>query len=164
MTSERRISLDILAETINGFNQLTIQSTVNDSEYYDSEENNAESDPNSDKKLATYTTNGNFPHKLLTNREIPAIVQGVIPPFNQMNADGVMTSRGDLHTVSTVHRKEIIMGATHSTAVVIKDPLVINWKDTSGPIPVDKDVFQPKTSSLLSFSGMYQNHLFIVGI
>ena len=32
VTSERRISSEILAETINGFNELTIQSTINDSE------------------------------------------------------------------------------------------------------------------------------------
>ena len=32
VTSERRISSDMLAETINGFNELTIQSTINDSE------------------------------------------------------------------------------------------------------------------------------------
>ena len=36
--NERRISSDILAETIKVFNGLTIQSTINDSEYYDSEE------------------------------------------------------------------------------------------------------------------------------
>ena len=115
MTSERRISLDILAETINGFNQLTIQSTVNDSEYYDSEENNAESDPNSDKKLATYTTNGNFPHKLLTNREIPAIVQGVIPLVKQTTADLFATSRRTLHVVRSVLHKEIVTGVPRST-------------------------------------------------
>ena len=37
VTNERRISSDIPAETIKGFNELTIQSTIKDSEYYDSE-------------------------------------------------------------------------------------------------------------------------------
>ena len=41
MTNERRISLEILAETIKGYNGLTIQSTINDSEYYDSDEDDA---------------------------------------------------------------------------------------------------------------------------
>ena len=31
--NERQISSDILAETIKGFNELTLQSTINDSEY-----------------------------------------------------------------------------------------------------------------------------------
>ena len=68
MTSKRLISSDILAETINGFNELTIQSTINDSAYDDSGEDDAESNSNSDPKVATYTTHGNSSHKLLTNR------------------------------------------------------------------------------------------------
>ena len=36
--NERQIPLEILAETIKGFNGLTIQSTINNSAYYDSEE------------------------------------------------------------------------------------------------------------------------------
>ena len=52
-TSERLISSEILVETINGFNELAIQLTINDSAYCDSEEDDAESDPNSDTKLST---------------------------------------------------------------------------------------------------------------
>ena len=55
-TSERRISSDNLAETINGFNEFTTQSTINDSE-----EDDAERYPNSNPKVATYTTKGNSP-------------------------------------------------------------------------------------------------------
>ena len=50
--SERRISLDMIAETINRFNELTIQPKINDLE-----ENDAENDPYSDQKVDTYTTN-----------------------------------------------------------------------------------------------------------
>ena len=39
--NERRISLDILAETIKVFKRLTLQSTINDSEYYHSDKNEA---------------------------------------------------------------------------------------------------------------------------
>ena len=53
---------------INGFNELTIQSTINDSAYYDSEEDDTESDTNINPKVATYTNNGNSPHKSLTKR------------------------------------------------------------------------------------------------
>ena len=38
ITNERRISSNILVEKIKGFNELTIQSTIKDSAYYDSEE------------------------------------------------------------------------------------------------------------------------------
>ena len=57
---------------------------------------------------------------------------------NQTPTDGVTTSRRDLHAVHSVIHKEIVTGATSSTAGVLKDPPVINWKDASGPIPVDK--------------------------
>ena len=130
--------MDSLAETINGFNGLEIQSTINDYLYDDSEEDDAESDPNRDPRTATYTTNGNPHHTLLTNREIPAIIQVAIPPVNQTTADGVATSRGDLYAVRTVPHKEIVTGATRSTLGVLNDPPVINWKEASGPIPVDK--------------------------
>ena len=56
VTNERRISSEILEETIKGFNGLTIQSTINNSGYYNSEEDYAESDPNSDPKLDTPTS------------------------------------------------------------------------------------------------------------
>ena len=39
--NKRRISSDILSETIKGFNGLTVQSTINDSAYYNSEEDDA---------------------------------------------------------------------------------------------------------------------------
>ena len=59
MTNERQISSNILAETIKEFHGLTIQSTINDSAYYDSEEDDAESDPKSNSLVATYTSDGN---------------------------------------------------------------------------------------------------------
>ena len=84
VTNEKRISSNILAETIKGFNGLAIQETINDSVYYNSEEGDAESNPNRNPKLATHTsyrkkrkltdtdtTNGDSSHKLLINRLIP---------------------------------------------------------------------------------------------
>ena len=83
VTNERQISLEIMVKTIKGFNGLTIKSTINNSAYYNSEEDDAESNPNSDPKVATHTsdgnkrkvtdtdtTNGNSPRKLLINRLI----------------------------------------------------------------------------------------------
>ena len=86
VTNERQLSSDILAETIKGFKGLTIQSTIKNSTYYNSEEDDAESDTKIDQVVAThtsdgkkrkvadnYTTNGKFPHKILMNRLIPEI-------------------------------------------------------------------------------------------
>ena len=74
MTSEGQISSYMLAETINGFNELTIQSAINDLE-----EDGVESNP----KVATYTTNKNSPHKSILNRLIPKIIPGAILPSDQ---------------------------------------------------------------------------------
>ena len=90
--NSRWISSDILAETIKGFKVLTIDSTINDSEYYHSEEDDEESDPNSDPKVDTHssdgkkirvtdidTTNGNYPQYLLINQLILEIIPVIIP-------------------------------------------------------------------------------------
>ena len=54
-TSERRITLDILEETIKG---LTLDLTINDSVYYNSDKDDAEIDPKRDPKVATHTSDG----------------------------------------------------------------------------------------------------------
>ena len=48
-----------------------------------------------------------------------------------------------------VLNKEIATGAMCSTAGVLKDPPVKNWKDASGPIPVDKNTagIPPRTTT-----------------
>ena len=84
------------------------------------------SDKNKRKIADIDTTNGSYSHKILTNREIPAIIQGFIPLVNQKPADGVTASRRALHVARAVLRKEIVMGAMRSIAGVHKDPLVIN--------------------------------------
>ena len=48
ITYESQMSLDILEEMIKGFKVLTLQSTINDSEYYNSDKDDAESNPKSD--------------------------------------------------------------------------------------------------------------------
>ena len=54
-TSERRITLDVLAETLKG---LTLHSTINISAYYNSDKDDAESDPKIDPLEATHTSDG----------------------------------------------------------------------------------------------------------
>ena len=130
---------------------MTLDSTINDSVGDHSNKNDAKSDPKSDSLVATHTsdgnegkitdtdtTKGNSVHKLFTNREITAIIQGVIPPVNQTTMDGVATSGRDLNAVREVLHKDIFMGASRSAAGVLKDPQVVNWKDTGGTIPVDR--------------------------
>ena len=58
VTNERSISLDILEETIKVLNGLTIQSTINHSTYYSSEEDGTESNLKSDKLVATHISDG----------------------------------------------------------------------------------------------------------
>ena len=76
------------------------------------------------------------------NGEMPAIVQGVITPVNQTTMNGVATSRSDLHAVHAFLHKEIVTGATRSTAGALKDPPVINWKGASVTIPADKNTVE----------------------
>ena len=70
--------------------------------------------------------------------------------------DGVATSRRALHEVRVFLHKDIVTGATHSTVGVLKNHLVINWKDASGPIQVDRNtvVIPPKaTTKILTDTG-----------
>ena len=108
---------------IKGFNRLALQSTINDSADDNSNKNIIENNPKSDSFVDTHTsdgkkgkitdndtTKGNYPHKLLTNREIPEIIQGVIPLVIQTTTDGVATSGRALHAVHAVLHKEIVTG------------------------------------------------------
>ena len=97
------------------FKGLTLQSTINDYAYSNSEEDDSESDPNSNLNVATHTsdgkkikisdtgtTNRKSQHKLLINRLIPYIIPVVIPPIDQTNADGVAASGGTLNKRCTI--------------------------------------------------------------
>ena len=59
-------------------------------------------------------------------------------PVNQITADGVATSGRDFYEVGAVLHNEIVTGAMRSSAGVLKDPLVLNWKETGRTIPVDR--------------------------
>ena len=85
----------------------------------------------------------------MTNREIPEIIQDVIPIVKETTAYGVATSGRALHAVHAVLLKEIVTGATRSAAGVLKDPPVVNGKDTGGTISVDRNTFgiPPRTTT-----------------
>ena len=152
VANEKQISSDSLTETLKGFNILKLQSKINDSADDHSIKNVIESDPRSIQLGATHTsdgkkrkitdtetTKGNSPQKILTNREIPEIIQGVIMLVNQTTMDGVTTSGMALYAVRAFLHKEIVTGATRSAAGVLKYPLVVNWKNASGKIPQDRN-------------------------
>ena len=113
--------MDILEETIKGFNGLTLQSKINDSAYYNSDKDDAEIDPKSDQLVATNTsdrkkrkvtdtdtTGRNSPHKLLINRLIPEIIPIKIPSINPPIADGVAASGETLHARQKITSEEIV--------------------------------------------------------
>ena len=117
--------MDILVETIKVFNELTIKSTINDSAYYYSEEDDAESDPYRDSKLATHTSDGkkikvsdtdttniNSPHKLLIKQLIPVS----IPSIDQTIAEDATESEETLHAHHTILSKEIVTDTSCSAA------------------------------------------------
>ena len=67
-----------------------------------------------------------------------------------MKFNEVATSGRDLHAVCAVLRKKIVMGAARSTARVFKNPPVVNWKDTDGTIPRDRNtVVMPTIATAL---------------
>ena len=54
-----------------------------------------------------------------------------------------------MHEVCAVLHKDIVTGAMHSAVGVLKNPPVVNWKDTGGTITVDRNtlVIPPKTTT-----------------
>ena len=54
-----------------------------------------------------------------------------------------------MHAVSTVIHKYIVTGAMRSAAGVIKNTLVVSWKDTGRTIPVDRKTIgiPPRTTA-----------------
>ena len=81
---------------------MALQSTINDFTYYNSEEDDAESYPNSDPKVATHisdgkkgkvadtdTTNRNYQQNLLINQLIPEIISVVILSIHRQKSMGL---------------------------------------------------------------------------
>ena len=159
--NERRITSDILAETLKG---LALHSKINDSAYYNSDGDDAESHPkfnplvdthtsdvNKRKVTDTDTTNRNPPQKLLINRTILVIIPPIIPPIS----DGGVAGRGTAHACQTISSKVIVTDAAHIGAHVFQDPAAVNRKDTDGTIPQDRHTFRspPRLTSPVLIGG-----------
>ena len=134
-TNERRIASYNMKETIKEFHGLTIQSTISDSAYYDSEEHAALSNPKIDSSVATNTsdrnerkitetdtTNRNYSQKLILNRLIPNIIPGATRTIDQTIMEDVAGIRETLEACQTVLSKEIVMDAAHSGAHMFWTP------------------------------------------
>ena len=117
----------IVAETIKVFNGLTLPSTINNYRYYNSDKDDAESDPKSVQLVATRTNDGkrkkvtdtgtnneNYPQKLLISRTIPVIIPPIDPPI----VDGVAEIIGTFHARQTITLKGIVTNAARSGAHV----------------------------------------------
>ena len=129
--------MDILTETIKGFNGLTIQSTINDCAYYDPEEYNVESDPNRDPKVATHTNNQNSQLKLLINRLIPEIIPAAITPIDQKIAEDAAGIGEILQARHSIISKEIVMDAAPSTVRIFRTPVDVSSHGMDGTTPQD---------------------------
>ena len=148
--NERRISSGILVETIIGFKWLKLQSTINDSAYYNSEEDVAKSDTKRYPLLDTCTSDGNNKKALILTLSKEIIHKNYwqtekcqrsskasscrltkLPRMGLCQVEGICM-RAFLH-------KEIVTGATRSAAGVMKYHPVVNWNYTGGTITVDRD-------------------------
>ena len=75
---------------------------------------NPKSDPSSNPKVATYTSNKKFTQKLLISRFVPKIIPVAIGPINQPVTDDVLGIQEMLGLRQTVLPKVIITDTVHS--------------------------------------------------
>ena len=143
LTSERLNNLDALSETLK---VLTLDSTVDNSAYYNSDKNDAEDEPKRNPLVDTHTsdgkkrkvtdtdtTNRNSPQKLLINRTIPTI----IPPIDPWITDGVAAVRGTTHAHQTPTLKVIVPDAARSGALFLQTPGDVSRMGRDGTTPRD---------------------------
>ena len=146
-TSERQNILDVLTETLK---VLTIDSTINNSACYNSDEDDAESNPERDPLVANHasdrnkrkvtdtdTTNGNSKQKLLISRTL----QMIIPPIGPWIADGVTAVRENMHAHQTIASKVIVTAVPHSSARIFQNTADVSHTDTDRMIPQDGNTF-----------------------
>ena len=145
MIYERQNPSGIIAETIKYLKGCTIQSTISDSAYSDSDEqvdaisdseeqvdtinypnelvdavSNPKRDPSSDEKVATYTTNGNPPQKSLRSRFVPKIIQGAIRSIDHLVTEDAPGIQETLGARQAVLLKEVVTDAARSGARIFR--------------------------------------------
>ena len=168
VTHERQKISDILAVMIKGFNGLMIQSTINDSVYYNLEEYDAEIDPNRNSKVAihtsdrkirkvtdTDTTNRNSSSKLFINQITTEIIPVEIPPIDQTIAEDAAESGETLYARHRILSKEFVTDAVLSTACVFWTYMEISRHDTDWTTTQDgnPDIGFTRLASLVRIGG-----------
>ena len=122
LTSKRLNNSDALSETLKIL-------TIKNSGYYNSDENDAEGDPERYPKVGTHindgnkrkvadTSNGNLQQKLLSNRTLPIITTTIDPWI----PDGFTTCGGTPHAHPTPTTKVFITYMVRSSARVLRTP------------------------------------------
>ena len=150
-----------MAETLKG---LTLDSTINDSAYYNSDKDDAEGDPKSDPLVATHTsdgkkikvtdtdtTNRNYPQKLLINWTLPM----TIPPIDPRITDGFAAVIGTTHAHQTSALEVIVTDAACSGARIFRNLAGVSWTDRYGRTPQDGNTFirSPRLNSPVLIGG-----------
>ena len=95
---------------------------INDSEELVDAVSDPKSDPSSDRNVANYTTNGNFPQNLLMSRFVPKIIQGAIGPINQLVTEGVTVIQDILGSHNMVLPKVSVAYAARSGTRIFWTP------------------------------------------
>ena len=131
---------------------MTIQSPINDYAYYNSEEDGAASNRNSNPKVATHTseikkrevtdtdnTNRYYPRKLLISRIIPEIIPVAILPIYQTIVEDAAVSGDTLHARCTIISKEIVTDTARRAARVFRNPSDVSRHGTDGTTPQESN-------------------------
>ena len=111
---------------------------INDSE----ELVDAKSNPSSDPKVATYTTNGKFTQKLLFSWFVPKIIPATIRPVDQIVTEDLPGIREILGSRQMVLPKASVTDSSRSGACILRTPRKVSCtsRDRSTPQDVKSSV------------------------
>ena len=114
-----------------------VDAIINSEELVDTV-SDSKSDPSSNPKVATYTTNGNFPQK----KSVPKIIQDAILPIDQLVTEGLPGIQETLRARQTMLLKEIVTDAVCSGARIFRNPREVSrtGRDRSTPQDVNTAV------------------------
>ena len=94
-------------------------------------------DISSDQKVATYTTNGNSPQKLLRSRFVTKTIQGAILTIDQLIKKDVLGIRNTLGGHQTVLPKDIVRDVACSGTRIFRTPREVIRTSRDGSTPRD---------------------------
>ena len=101
----------------------------------DSDCDDAECNPSSYAKVATYTTNRKISQKLFNNRFISKIIPGAILPIYQLITEDVPGIRENLDVLQMVLLKEIVTDTAWSGTRILQTPRGVSRTGRDGSMP-----------------------------